>query len=108
MLESTVEIIRVALKSDQTVTAPDRARLIATLRQPETPKLPPEYSTPRLIKRREVAAKLSCSLRNVDALAARGVLARHVFPGRQRSSGFLAADIDALIAGSAKQNGGGQ
>jgi hypothetical protein len=100
MLNTTIEILRSGLKADPTLTPHERARLLAALRQPETPKLPPEYSTePRLIRRAETARRLSRSLRFVDKLAASGVLAKRKLPGRVRASGFLASDVDALIQG---------
>lgn len=52
---------------------------------------------PRLVRRAEVARRLSRSLRFVDKLAASGVLAKRKLPGRVRALGFLASDVDALI-----------
>ena len=100
MLSTTIEIIRSGLKADQTLTAQDRARLLATLRETPAPKSAPVASNePRLIRRMETARRLSCSLRTVDHLAASGVLPKRKLPGRVRASGFLASDVDALIQG---------
>jgi predicted DNA-binding transcriptional regulator AlpA len=99
MLNTTIEICRSGLKSDPTLTAQDRARLLAALRQSAMQKPAPETSNePRLIRRAEVAQRLSRSLRFVDKLAASGVLAKRNLPGRLRASGFLASDVDRLIA----------
>jgi len=100
MLGTTIEIIRSGLKSDPTLTPHERARLLAALRQPAAQKSGRETSSdPRLVRRAEVARRLSRSLRFVDKLASAGILAKHKLPGRLRASGFLASDVDALIIG---------
>jgi len=55
----------------------------------------------RIIRRREVASRLSVSLRTVDKLAKAGTLHKRTFPGRCRASGFLEADVVALLTGEA-------
>jgi predicted DNA-binding transcriptional regulator AlpA len=106
MLSTTLEIVRSGLKGDPTLTPQDRARLIAALREPTAQKSAPIiFTEPRLVRRAEVARRLSCSLRTVDKLAASGVLAKRKLPGRLRASGFLASDVDSLIADCGKQNG---
>jgi predicted DNA-binding transcriptional regulator AlpA len=101
MLATTIEIIRSGLKADPSLTPAVRARIVAMLRNGlETPK--PETATERvarIIRRAEVAQRLSCSLRMVDGLAASGVLKKRKLPGRIRASGFLESDVTALIAG---------
>ena len=100
MLNTTLEIIRSGLKADQTLTAQDRTRLLATLRESPAPKSAPVASTEsRLIRRTEAARRLACSLRTIDKLAASGVLPKRKLPGRMRASGILASDVDALIQG---------
>lgn len=100
MLNATFEILRSGLKSDPTLTPQDRARLLAAMREPAAQKSEPVISTePRLLRRAQVASRLSRSLRFVDKLAASGVLAKRKLPGRVRASGFLASDVDALIQG---------
>lgn len=109
MLNTTIEIVRSGLKADPTITPQERTRLLATLRQPAAQKAVPEiFIEPRLVRRAEVARRLSCSLRTVDKLAASGVLAKRKLPGRLRASGFLASDVDTLIADCGNQNGGKQ
>ena len=86
------------MEGDQTITPQERTRLIATLREPAEQKPAPEISTePRLIRRSEVARRLSCSLRTVDNLSMSGALEKKKLPGRIRAAGFLASDVDALI-----------
>ena len=101
MLATTIEIVRSGLKADPSLTPADRARLVALLRQGAS-AVKPETTTEsiaRIIRRREAAGRLSCSLRTVDKLAASGVLKRRLLPGRKRSAGFLESDVLALMAG---------
>jgi hypothetical protein len=108
MLPTTIEIVRSGLKSDPTLTPQERARLLAAMREPAAQKSEPVISAePRLVRRAEVARRLSCSLRTVDKLAATGVLAKRKLPGRLRASGFLASDVDGLILAE-NQRGGGE
>jgi hypothetical protein len=105
MLPTTLDIIRSGLKADPTLTPEDRQRLIATLREPAAEKTVPAISSEfRLIRRIEVARRLSCCLRTVDKLAATGILTKHKLPGRVRASGFLASDVDNLILESSNKD----
>lgn len=54
------------------------------------------------MRRAEAAQRLSCSLRSLDRLAASGALRKRTLPGRERASGFLASDVEALILGGAE------
>jgi hypothetical protein len=108
MLNTTLEIVRSGLKADPTLTPQDRARLLAVLRNgvtPHKPDCPAPDNTPRLLRRAEVARRLSRSLRFVDKLAASGVLAKRKLPGRVRASGFLASDVDGLILAGDQRGG---
>ncbi len=60
----------------------------------------PEPQPARLVRRGEVARRLSCSVRLVDLLARSGSLTRVRLPGRQRGNGFLESEVSALIAGN--------
>ena len=98
MLNTTLEIVRSGLKADPTLTPQERARLLAAMRESPAQRPAPMISAePRLVRRAEVARRLSRSLRFVDKLAASGVLTKRKLPGRVRASGFLASDIDTLI-----------
>jgi hypothetical protein len=100
MMTHTLEIIRTALKADNSVAASDRARFLATIRNggSQAPE-PARLVEPRLIRRAEAARRLGCSLRLVDRLAKDGALAKRKLPGRKRAAGFLESDLLALIAG---------
>lgn len=98
MLSTTVEVIRAAMRSDPSIPPAGRARLLALLKSDDA--LPPtreQPTKPRLIRRAEVATRLSCSLRTVDNLAKAGLLPLVRLPGRIRGAGFREADVNALI-----------
>jgi len=98
MLCSTIDLIRAGLRTDTTITAAERTRLMAVLRNGVTsykPDRPPPDNPPRLLRRAEVARRLSCSLRTVDKLPIKKVK----LPGRQRAAGFLEGDVNTLIQG---------
>jgi predicted DNA-binding transcriptional regulator AlpA len=98
MLPTTLKICRTAFEADQTLSPADRSRLVALLRNGATARhVEPTNRVERLIRRREVAERISCSLRTVDKLAATGILAKRKLPGRTRASGFLESDVVALI-----------
>jgi len=75
------------------LSAKDRQSLLRKYQQ--APEAPPE----RLLRRAEVARRLSSSLRLVDLLAARGALTRIRLPGRRRGNGFLESQVAGLMAG---------
>jgi len=103
MLATTIKIVRSGLESDPSLTAADRARLLAVLRKSEA-KSEDETSAERvarIIRRAEAATRLSCSLRTIDKLHAQGILKKHRLPGRLRCSGFLESDVNALVLGRA-------
>lgn len=98
MLSTTLKICRSGFEADPTITAADRSRLLALLRNAGTPQsksaVPPADNTPRLLRRAEVARRLSCSLRTVDKLP----ITKVKLPGRRRAAGFLESDVNALLA----------
>lgn len=85
------------MESDPTLTPADRNRLMAGLRHDAKPRTRLEVfapvNAPQLLRRAEVAKRLSCSLRTVDKLP----LTKIKLPGRQRAAGFLESDINALL-----------
>jgi predicted DNA-binding transcriptional regulator AlpA len=97
MLPTTLEAVKSILRADPSVTTPDRARLLALLRNGEPDKEPTAPAPERIIRRRETAQRLGCSLRAIDTWAKQGLLAKIKLPGRVRSAGFRERDIIALI-----------
>lgn len=57
----------------------------------------------RLLRRREVASRLSVSLRTVDNWAREGLLTKRRLPGRRRAAGFSSVDVEKLIGHSEPQ-----
>src|SRR5271169_6261684 len=100
MLETTLDVFKAALRSDPSVSASDRNRLLALLRRgPGAPKS--EAGTPgapRILRRKTAAERLGRSLRSVDMLAQQGILRKIKLPGRQRCAGFLEEDVNKLLA----------
>jgi predicted DNA-binding transcriptional regulator AlpA len=104
MLSTTSDAIRSILKADPSISVVERNQLLAALRNganaAKTETVTDRVS--RIIRRREAAERLSCSLRLVDRLASTGVLPKRKLPGRVRASGFLESDLLALISGKAE------
>lgn len=101
MLPTTLQIVRIALQADPSVTPADRTRLMALIKgSAEEPKGEPrsEPNKPQVLRRSEVALRLARSLRTVDKLASDGLLRKFSLPGRKRAAGFLETDVAALIA----------
>lgn len=94
MNAGTRQIILTVVNSDNTVTPEERGRVLEALSDKQR-----AAGQPRLIRRKEVAERLGLSIRAVDRLAKEGTLSKRVLPGRVRSTGFQAAEVDALIRG---------
>ena len=96
MLPTTVDVVRAALRADPTVSPADRGRLLAALRNGgNTSPAPAAPTGPRLIRRKEAAAMLACSLRTLDALAADGKLKIVLIHSLSRVCRFRRAEISA-------------
>jgi predicted DNA-binding transcriptional regulator AlpA len=100
MLTTTVEIVKAGLRADPSLTPDARDRIIQAIRLSEKPDSAPRDESLRLLRRTEVAKRLSVSLRTVDKLNQQGVLKKVSFPGRGRAAGFRMADVEALIGGA--------
>jgi len=100
MLATTFKIVRSGLESDPSLTPADRTRIMALVRDGATPRTklesPPPDPSPRLLRRAEVARRLSCSLRTVDNLPIKKIK----LPGRKRAAGFLECDVNRLLSQS--------
>ena len=105
MSPATLEILKAALRADETVTARDQARFLALLRNgpPRELAVPAVPTEARLVRRAEAARRLGGSLRLVDRLARDGILRKHRLPGRQRAQGILESDLVALLTAAPVQ-----
>lgn len=54
-------------------------------------------TAPRLLRRDEVARRLSVSKRTVDVWAQQGLITKRTLPGRVRACGFSSVEIEKLI-----------
>lgn len=95
MNESKLAMARLALgqlnRKDRTALAKELGLASGT---PETAVVPVDV---RLLRRHEVARRLSVSLRTVDNWAREGLLAKKKLPGRKRACGFSSVEVDKLI-----------
>lgn len=57
----------------------------------------------RLLRRHEVARRLSVSPRTVDNWAREGLLTKKRLPGRKRACGFSSVEVDKLITHGVSQ-----
>ena len=96
MNAATLNCIKAVLQADDTVTPEERSRLLGALKNGERPSV---KEPPRIVRRREIASRMSCSLRLADKMLADGTLKKVFLPGRQRSCGALESDLLALING---------
>jgi predicted DNA-binding transcriptional regulator AlpA len=101
MLPTTMQAVRSILTADPSINPPERNRLLAALRNGPDAKAPHPTAPalPRIMRRKEVAQRLSVSLRTVDKLAKVGTLRKRTFPGRVRASGFLESEVVTLLTG---------
>lgn len=93
MLPTTLRLLRTALETDPSIPLTERNSLLAIFRNGGTKPEATAERVPRIIRRSEVAERLSCSLRTVDKLPIKKVK----LPGRTRAAGFLEADVNALL-----------
>jgi hypothetical protein len=96
-LRATLKLVRAALETDPSISVAQRSKLMQAIREgfcpPDGPAAPPPDAAPRILRRAEVARRLSVSLRTVDKLPIRKVK----LPGRTRAAGFLESDVNLLL-----------
>lgn len=99
MNETTIEVIKTIINGDPSVNAADKARLLKLVHDGGADAASDPLLRDRLVRRAEVARLLGRSASSVDRLVRSGILAKVVFPGRQRSAGFRLSDVTSLIDG---------
>lgn len=96
VIEATRNAVAAILKMDPSITANERSHYLGILRNGMTePTSEPQQ--PRILRRSEVAKRLSVSTRTVDSLARTGALHRVTLPGRTRAAGFREAELLGLM-----------
>ena len=105
MLHTTQQAIGAMLKADPSITANDRADILAAIKNYGKTAARTAAPGNRVLKRREVAERLGVCPRTVDGLSRSGALRRVVLPGRQRGAGYVEADVARLIEQAAAVHG---
>jgi hypothetical protein len=105
VLNTTVDLIRAALRADQTLTPAERTQTLALVRNGRKPAeannhFSPTLSRPSLIRPARAAERLACTPRQIHRLASEGLLEKVKFPGRQRASGITEASLEKLLNAS--------
>lgn len=108
MKSATKTALVAIINGDTTIDTATAAHLLKIIQQG---RIEPSASTVKLEQkkmlglgrkvytRKEAAQILGRSPRYIDMLARQGLLEKPIFPGRQRSIGILASDLDKLLAG---------
>ncbi|HXR05586.1 MAG TPA: hypothetical protein VN836_12850 [Verrucomicrobiae bacterium] len=96
MLPTTIKLIRGVLDTDATITAKQRDRFIAFIRNGDD-VAPEQPTADRILRRGEVAKLLSRSTRGVDMLTRQGLLKKIKLPGRTRCAGFKLSAVNEFI-----------
>ena len=96
MTTSTLDIIKSVLKNDPTLNPADISRIVGVMQAPKQ-EADQEPEKPRILRRSEVAKRLSVSTRSVDLYTAKGLLRKVKLPGQSRAAGFLESDLNKLI-----------
>jgi hypothetical protein len=99
MLTTTLKAISSILETDPSIDPAARARMMTALKdQGKADHGAGNAAAPtRLLRRGEVAKRMSVTTRAVDEWARTGILKRVHLPGRVRGAGFREADVQALI-----------
>jgi hypothetical protein len=103
MQDTTLKILDATLKSDSTISAAARSRILKLARNDEAAPVQNGigYSTPRIYSRAEAAAMVgNKTTRFVDLLCRRGNLKRFVPKGNIRSIGITGESLHAFINGN--------
>lgn len=93
MKMATVELIKTALRCDETVPGDDRARLVRLLTQPGAGSAPARPA--RVIRFKDAAARLGCKVRTVRFYVEQGIL--DPVKAKERSIGVTEASLERMI-----------
>ena len=102
MLETTLDLMRAALKADPTIVPAQRNKIIALVRNggSKADKIVPPVKLPAIVRPAQAAETLSRSVRAIHALCVEGLLKKAKFPGRQRAAGITQESLTALLNAS--------
>ena len=102
MIEATMTAMKALLKTDPALTAADRARILAAIRnhgKNVEPLRTASVTEKRIWTRRDVAQRFHRSARFVDRMAVEGIIHRVRLPNRKRACGFLAEEVERVMGG---------
>lgn len=102
MLETTKNAVKSILLTDTSLSPDDRSGMLSALVAYGRGDSNKGEKVPRLLRRKEVAARLGVSHRTVDKLHSEGLIKKFFFKGRKRASGFLESDINAILLANGK------
>jgi hypothetical protein len=96
---TTLEIIRTVLKTDETITTEERARIIRFLTTPVG--APPVVPKPpaRIVSFKEAAARLAVERRTIYHYCRKGILIRAKISGKKSASGVTEESLTMAIGG---------
>jgi hypothetical protein len=97
MKTQTLVAMKAILESDPVRTKSDRAELQRALGLDEDAKNA-TVTRERIVSFAEAADRLACTKRTLHNIVYRGGLTKVRLPGVTKAHGFLASDIDALLA----------
>lgn len=97
MKVTTLELIRSVLKSDETITQDERARIIRALTAPVGASAAPVPS--RIATFKEAGARLAVTPRTIYSYCRKGTLTRVTIPGKFRASGVTGESLENAIRG---------
>ena len=101
MQTHTLTILETTLRTDSTVTAPQRKKILDAARGETAPAPDGNRQPPRIYSREETAKLLgNRSSRFVDLLCRRGLLKKFTPKGNSRSIGITAESLTRFIEGS--------
>jgi hypothetical protein len=105
MQNTTIDLLKAALKADPSVTPVERGRIVAFLRNGSAKTQPSAMpSRPSgIIRPAQAARRLDRSVRSVHLLCSQGLLEKVKFPGRKRCAGISSASLEALLANTYAQ-----
>ena len=102
MFETTVTAVKAVLRTEPTLTPAELTRIVALIRnhgKAVEPARVAAVTEKRILTRGDVARRFNRSVRFVDRLAVDGIIRRVKLPGRKRACGFLAAEVELVMAG---------
>lgn len=105
MMDTTLDMLKVGLRIDPSLTPAERNRILAVIRNHGRNDTPAENREPRLVRRSEAARRLGIGLRALDGLCRNGALPKVKLPGRIRACGIRESDLLALIEGGSHDLG---